>query len=114
MTVAEFGLRLKALTMNDKPMKFAAYSWQSAPKGDYGLYGQYGADQFEANNRYGEHATQIFVDWFTRSDDESGKDAIESLFKEIQDEGAMAWYLNTVQFDRDTGFLHYEWNVELV
>lgn len=114
MTLNDLGSALKAIQVNDKPLKFAAYGWASAPTGSYGVYGQYGADQFEANNRYGESLIRADVDWYTRTDDEVEKDAIEACFKELQDSNAFAWYLNTVQYEEDTGFIHYEWNVELL
>ena len=40
-------------------------------------------------------------------------DAIEAKFKELQETNVLAWYLNTVQYEADTHFLHYEWLVEL-
>lgn len=113
MTFADLGAALNELKVGTTPMKFAHFAWQSAPPGDYGVYGEDGADQFQANNRYAEHTMHGSVDWFTRTDDESGRNAIETLFKTLQETECFAWYLNTIQYEYKTNFLHYEWIVEL-
>lgn len=113
MTFAELGARLNALQINDTPMRFAHFAWSSAPAGDYGVYGEDGGDQFDADNRFGERVVTGSVDWYTRTDDEVGKDKIEELFKDLQDSCCFAWYLNTIQYENDTRFLHYEWIVEV-
>ena len=113
MTFAELGAKLNELKVGYTPMPFAHFAWSSAPKGDYGVYAEDGADQFQANNRYGEHIMRGSVDWYTRSDDERGRNQIETLFKTIQETECFAWYLNTIQYENDTHFLHYEWIVEV-
>lgn len=112
MTVKEFGNLLKTIEVAGKKLPFAAYGWSSAPSGDYGVYGQYQEGQFDTDNRFAESKIFASVDWFTRTDDETGKNAIESFFKQLQTTHVFAWYLNTVTFERETGFIHYEWNVE--
>lgn len=113
MTFADLGTQLNALKIGTTPMKFAHFAWSSAPSGDYGVYGEDGASQFQASDRYAEHIMTGSVDWFTRSDDEVGKGKIETLFKTLQETYCFAWYLNTVQYENDTHFLHYEWIVEV-
>ena len=113
MTFAQLGSALNGLKIGAVPMKFAHFGWTSAPVGDYGVYAEDGADQFQANNRYAEHIMTGSVDWYTRTDDESGRNAIETLFKSLQDTECFAWYLNTIQYEANTNFLHYEWIVEL-
>lgn len=113
MTFIELGQRLNALTIGNKTLKFAHFAWSSAPAGDYGVYAEDGADQFQANNRYAEHITTGSVDYFTRSDNEAAKDLIEGLFKTLQETECFAWYLNTIQYENDTRFIHYEWIVEV-
>lgn len=117
MTFAELGTALNNITVGTgasaHKLKFAHYAWASAPSGDYGVYGQGGTDQFQANNRFGEVAGTGWVDWYTLTDDETAKNAIESCFKTLQDTNTFAWYLNTIQYEYKTNFLHYEWIVEL-
>lgn len=35
-------------------------------------------------------------------------------FEEAMSSHGMAWYLNSVQFEEDTGFTHYEWAWEVL
>lgn len=113
MTFRELGEGLNELTVSGKPMKFAHFGWASAPKGDYGVWAEESADQFQADNRYGEHFQIGYIHWFTRSDSEEGKDAIEDYLKQVQEENVCAWYLNTIQYEENTHFIHYEWVVEV-
>ena len=117
MTYAELGAALNNITVGTgasaHKLKFAHYAWASAPSGDYGVYGQDGTDQFQANNRFGEVAGTGWVDWYTRTDDEVAKNAIEDCFKTLQDTNTFAWYLNTIIYEDNTHFLHYEWIVEV-
>ena len=113
MTFAELGTQLNALKIGQTPMKFAHFAWASAPSGDYGIYGEDGGNQFDSNDGYAERAMTGSVDWYTRSDNEQGKDQIETLFKSLQTTNTFAWYLNTIQYEDSTHFLHYEWVVEV-
>lgn len=117
MTFAQLGTKLNAITIgtgqSQRTLKFAHFAWQSAPAGDYGVYGEDGTNQFEASNRYAERVMTGSVDWYTRTDDLTAVNAIEDLFKSLQGENVFAWYLNTIQYEYKTNFLHYEWIVEL-
>ena len=44
-------------------------------------------------------------DLFTKQEFDPWKEAFE---KSLDDYG-IAWYLNSVQYEEDTGFIHYEW-----
>ena len=116
MTFATLGAKLKAIEVSGKKLPFAHMAWSSAPAGDYGVYGEdFGDNQFNADGRYGERAIRGSVDWFTRTDDLTAFNAIETCFKDIQntEQGVFSWYLNTVQYEDNTHFLHYEWIVEV-
>lgn len=116
MTFNDLGTKLRAVIVDGHTLPFAHFAWSSAPAGDYGVYGEdFGDNQFNADGRFGERAIRGSVDWFTRTDDLTAFNAIEQCFKDIQAEGkgAFGWYLNTVQYENDTHFLHYEWMVEV-
>lgn len=51
----------------------------------------------------------VYVALFTKDDSSAPREAVEAAFESIP----CAWYLNTVQFEQDTGYIHYEWAVEL-
>ena len=46
-----------------------------------------------------------YVDYFTRDDTGSPKATIE---KAMTDAG-IVWHLDTVQYENDTGYIHYTW-----
>lgn len=87
---------------------FAHFGWSRALAGDYGVWAEDGANDLRADDIHSEHITQGTVDYFTRDDSGTPQAAIEAAL----DNGAIAWYLNSIQFEDDTGYIHYEWVVE--
>lgn len=126
---------IRELTATGIP--FAAYGWSKAPKGDYGVFSLDGANDLIAAGRHVERATRLTVDLFTRAIDidvvfaphgsdgyetpppeelythfehNPKKEAVEAALERVE----CAWYLNSVQFEDDTGFVHFEWVVEVL
>ena len=113
---------------------FAHFGWSKAPSGDYGVYAEEGANDLVANGRHVERAIRLTVDYFTRAVDKRvtyntttpgvydtngngayswfdahpAKTAIENALNN----SPCVWYLNSVQFENDTGYVHFEWVVE--
>lgn len=113
---------------------FAHFGWSRAPKGDYGVYAEEGANDLVADGRHVERAIRLTIDYFTRAVDKTAayntqtpglydtqtpgvytwfsahpaKTAIEAAL----DRCGAAWYLNSVQFEQDSGFVHFEWVCE--
>lgn len=63
-----------------------------------------GAD-FEANGRHAEKGMTGTTDLFTKQEFDPWRDQFEAAL----DLYGIAWQLNSVQFEEDTGFWHYEW-----
>ena len=84
---------------------FAHYGWSKAPDGDYGVYAENGAEDFIANDVHLESALTGSLDYFTRDASGTPKTVIENAINSL----GIAWHLNTVQFEDDTGYIHYEW-----
>lgn len=89
---------------------FAHFGWSKAPDGDYGVYAEDSSNDLHADNRHAEHAVQGTVDYFTRDDSGAAKIVIEAALESIP----CAYYLNSTQFEEDTGFIHYEWVFEVM
>lgn len=89
---------------------FAAYGWASAPKGDYGVYAEDSAKSLWADGRMAIQAIQGTVDYFTR--DSSG--APRLAIQDTLNAAGISFYLNSVQFEEDTGYIHYEWVWEVL
>ena len=88
-------------------LDFALYAWDKAPQGDYGVISLDSADDFIADNKHYEIGLNCFVDYFTRDASSAPKDTIEAVLNNY------AYDLRSVQFENDTGFIHYEWEVKL-
>lgn len=89
---------------------FAHYGWSHAPAGDYGVFGEDEADDFLADGHHTEKAVQCAVDYFTRDDSGTPRATIEAVLEALN----MPWYLNTIQYEDDTGYIHYEWIVTVM
>lgn len=68
-----------------------------------------GANDFLADNRHEETVYQGTIDLYTLDEEES---LIKKIPEKLNETGA-AWYLNSVQFEEDTGIIHYEWVFEV-
>lgn len=97
---------LQALT--DANLDFVLYAWDRAPQGDYGVISLYSADDLIANNHHVESGLTVYVDYFTRDASLTPKSTIESVLDDY------AFRLNSVQYEDDTGYIHYEWIVRII
>jgi len=86
----------------------AHYGWSHAPAGDYVVWAEDGANDLGADDHHVEHVTQGTLDLFTRDDSGTPRTTIEAAL-----DGRCAWYLNSIQFEEDTGYIHYEWIWEI-
>lgn len=100
---------LKA-ALDNTGLAFAHFGWSKAPAGDYGVYAEDGANDLEANNIHAERAVQGTVDYFTRDDSGAPQAAVEAALESVP----CAWYLNSIQFEEETGYIHYEWVFEVM
>ena len=94
---------LLALTRN-------VYNFTAAPgtAPPYLVWQVDGGNDLSAGNGHAETAAVVIVDLFTRQ-------AADPLTQSIPQalEGA-SWYLNSTQYETETGLYHYEWYVEVV
>ena len=88
---------------------FQHFGWSPSPDGDYGVYAEDGANDLIANGKHTERILQGTVDYYTRDDSGAPKTTIEAAL----DGAGIAWYLNSVQLESDTGYIHYEWVFEV-
>ena len=86
-------------------LKFAHFSWSKAPSGDYGVYAEEGASDFVADGVHLEKGTTGYIDYFTRDDTGQPKKTIETALHNL----GIPWRLNTISYESDTGYIHYEW-----
>lgn len=63
-------------------------------------------NSFHANNTKAEQAIRGTVDYYTKTEFDSNADVIQTV---LQGLGA-AWSLESVQYEEDTKFIHFEWS----
>ena len=85
--------------------QFAHFAWSHSPDGDYGTYAEESGEDFVADEIHAEKGTGGYINYFTRDDSGTPKSTIEAALNGLQ----IPWYLNTVQFEEDTGLIHYVW-----
>ena len=69
-----------------------------------------GSNDLEANDGHAEGAVQGTTDLFTKQEFDPWAEALEQSFNLR----GIAWYLNSAQYEEDTGFWHYEWVWEVL
>lgn len=71
----------------------------------YFVWQEDGANDLEANGVHGEKAMQGTTDLFSKTEFDPWADALGESLSSY----GIAWYLNAVEFEEDTGFWHWEW-----
>lgn len=71
----------------------------------YFVWQEDGADDFQAGNRHVEKAVTGSTDLFTKREFDPWKEEFEVSLNNSR----LSWRLESVQFEPDTGFWHYEW-----
>lgn len=84
---------------------FTAFAWSHAPSDAYGVISVDGRTSLWSGDGYTEGIDEGTIDWFTRNPTDTVPAGIEGV---LTDAGA-SWYLNAIQYEEDTGLLHYEW-----
>ena len=75
----------------------------------YFVWQEDGENDLLAGNRHAERAVTGTVDLFSKQEFDPWSDELRAAF----DTAGIAWHLNSVQFEEDTGFWHWEWVFEV-
>lgn len=76
----------------------------------YFVWQEEGENWQKADNGHGERSVVGTTDLFTKHEIDPWKEAFE---KSLTFNG-IAWELNSIQYEEDTGFTHYEWVWEVM
>lgn len=101
MTIVD---RIKT-ALESTPFPFAHFGWRTEPAGDYGVYAEESAGTLIADDRNAESFLTGYIDLFTRTADDTPRILVENALRSA---GVLFW-LDSVQFENDTRFVHYEW-----
>lgn len=63
----------------------------------------------EADNRKQEYSISGYIDFFTRRENDPVADMVAEALKSAE----IAFSLNSVQYEEETGYLHFEWLFEV-
>ena len=102
-----------AAALNATGYQFAHFGWAADAKErkkDHGVYVEDGQNSLWAGNHQVEQVTQGTIDYFTRDASGTPQRVIETALNSID---VCSWYLNSIQLEADTGFIHYEWVFEV-
>lgn len=111
MMPGEYEALVAALKQTDIP--FAEYGWRTRPEGTCGVVSLDGEeDSLDGDGEKLDRAWEATVDVFFRklADRNSVVSTVESVLAAVC--GA-AWYLNSIQYENDTGLFHMEWVCEV-
>lgn len=73
----------------------------------YAVWQEIAGSALAAENRHAEGFFDISVDYFTKTEFDPTIDAIAAFLQ-----GYGSWRLESVQFEQDTGMIHYEWRID--
>ena len=84
--------------------------WRTNVKAPYLIWMEDGeADSFSADNRKKEQQLHGTIDYFTKVEFDPVIDRIQEALNEIT-RGSRGWSLSGVQYEEDTGLIHYSWD----
>lgn len=99
---------IKALT--DTGIPAAHYGWEKnlMPTTDHIVYAEESGDDFLGDGKHAETGTEGTVDLYTRDYTETTKNKVEAALEGLEN---VVWRLNSIQFENDTRYVHFEWVV---
>lgn len=100
-------LKQALLALTNEVYNFVAPPNHAVP---YIIWQWEGDNDFLAGNRHTECCETGSVDLFTLNANDNLIAEIASALNEME----AAWYLNSTQYEEETGLYHYEWVVEVI
>lgn len=76
----------------------------------YFVWGERGENNLRADDRTAGSNVLGYTDLYTKREFDEWKDQFEAAL----DDAGISWSLNSVQFEEETGFTHYEWYWEVI
>lgn len=90
---------------------FEAYAWSVAPSGTYGVVSLDSAgDTVFGDGHLSCQAVEGTVDLFLKDVATTNPQIVQGVLDDLD---GCAWQLNSVQYEEDTGYIHWEWVYQL-
>jgi hypothetical protein len=101
---------LKDLLLTIGPPVFHYFA--TGQTGNYIVWAEDGeGDTVHADGQKVERALTGTIDYFTKTENDPVVQQIEAA---LDSDDGLAWKLNSIQHEHDTGYIHFEWVWELV
>lgn len=100
-------LKNALLALTSRVYNFVAAPGTAPP---YLIWQVDGGNDLSAGNAHAETAAVVIVDLYTLNASDPLITGVPGAFESI---GA-SWYLNSVQYETETGLYHYEWYAEVI
>lgn len=95
-------IRIPLTQIHDKVYHYHATGRTAPP---YICWAEDGTKDFLADGKHGEKGWTGTTDLFTKTEN----DPLIPLIEKGMERPGVAWYLNSVQYETETGLIHYEW-----
>jgi hypothetical protein len=96
---------LKTLLLAIGPPVFRYFA--TGQTGPYIVWAEDGeGDTVHADGQKVERALTGTIDYFTKTENDPVVQQIEDA---LDSDDGISWYLNSVQYEQDTGYIHFEW-----
>lgn len=96
---------IKDLLLNIGPPVFHYFA--SGQTGNYIVWAEDGeGNSVHADGKKAARTITGTIDYFTKIENDPVVEQIEAA---LDTDDGLAWYLNSIQHERDTGYIHYEW-----
>lgn len=95
-------IKTALLTVTSKVYHFKS----PKPSGNYIVWAEDGqAGSLHADNKMKAQVITGTIDYFTKDDGDQNFNKIQQALNGIE----VSWSLNSIQYEDDTGYIHYEW-----
>ena len=109
---SEYETLVAALKLTDIP--FAEYAWKKRPEGTYGVVSlDFEADSLDGDGGKLDRSWEASVDVFFYKLSERG-DVISTVEEVLAEVCGSSWWLNSNQYEDNTGLFHLEWVCEVM
>lgn len=99
-------LKTALVSVLQKVYRYKAPPNTSAP---YAVWGEDSRNDFIAGGKHAEKAWQGTLDYYTKVEN----DPVVTELEDVLEKNTMTWYFSSIQYEEETGLIHFEWVWEL-
>lgn len=88
--------------------------WRTSIEAPFCVWAEEAEDRsFHSDNWKQEQVISGYVDYYTKTEYDTMLDTIQTVLNGLEWEVLLTWRLDSVQFEEDTGLIHYQWTWEV-